>query len=195
MELFPAVIEARAIRRIDDPDDRVSRFKVVPPVRSETALAANVPFIGIGMSVSSARPLPAQLRTNIDGEAAVDDGADVETESRTHCGHIFAHDASYECRFACIVETAEQRQAESELAAETRRRILSHSRSKRIWRSFRRVFRIMVNRPMPSVLAQRALIGIDSAALFRKLRGIRDSCHRFCRSRGICDKGSRRHAA
>lgn len=49
---FPlAVHYASSIRRIDDPDDRISLLKVVAPVRSERRLAADVPCI----SSSSAR--------------------------------------------------------------------------------------------------------------------------------------------
>jgi hypothetical protein len=45
VQLPLAVHHASSIRRIDDPDDRISLLKVVAPVRSERRLAANVPCV------------------------------------------------------------------------------------------------------------------------------------------------------
>lgn len=42
-EFPPAVLHALAVARVDDPDDRVGRLKVVPPVGPQRSLAPNVP--------------------------------------------------------------------------------------------------------------------------------------------------------
>jgi hypothetical protein len=43
-QFLPTIIDPQAIGCIDNPDQRVSLFKVIPPVRSQGLLAADIPF-------------------------------------------------------------------------------------------------------------------------------------------------------
>jgi hypothetical protein len=43
MQLVPAIAHAHAVARVDDPHNRVRLLEVVPPVRAQRALAADVP--------------------------------------------------------------------------------------------------------------------------------------------------------
>lgn len=43
VQFVSAVVNPQSIRRIDDPDQRIRLLKVVPPVRPQRFLAANVP--------------------------------------------------------------------------------------------------------------------------------------------------------
>lgn len=44
VQLVPAVVDAQPVGRVDDPDERIGSFKVVPPVRPQSLLAAHVPY-------------------------------------------------------------------------------------------------------------------------------------------------------
>jgi hypothetical protein len=57
LQLVATVINAETIRGIDDPYQSISLFKVIPPVRPQSLLPANVPDVElISILVSSKAP-------------------------------------------------------------------------------------------------------------------------------------------
>jgi hypothetical protein len=53
MQLLLAILKSSSIGRIDDPDESVRRFKVIPPIRSKRLLTADVPNVQVESTVVS----------------------------------------------------------------------------------------------------------------------------------------------
>ena len=47
MKFLFAVIHSEAVSRVDNPDDSVGLFKVIPPVRTQRALSADIPYSSV----------------------------------------------------------------------------------------------------------------------------------------------------
>jgi len=47
VELFFTIFHSKTVPRVDDPDESVSLFKVVSPVRTKRALSTNIPCVSL----------------------------------------------------------------------------------------------------------------------------------------------------
>lgn len=107
----------------------------------------------------------------------MDDGADVEPESRAHFVDILAQQRFAYCRLACIVQAAAYRNKQASASGSCqgekgakRARLMKRwtdSISTRTWRSFSRALRIIVNKPI-SCSADLSGVGVTSK---RELKG------------------------
>ena len=52
MEFLFTIFHSKTVHRVDDPDESVSLFKVVSPVRSERALSTDIPCVLLNDALS-----------------------------------------------------------------------------------------------------------------------------------------------
>jgi len=88
LKFVAAVLEAKFVSAVNDPDQTVSLLEIVPPIRADGSLTANIPDIKL-----------ATLMFNC---------LDLESKSRCNLRGVFTQELLENSCFTCIVEPKDE---------------------------------------------------------------------------------------